>query len=216
MIYPMKIKLVTYIRLWLRNIFPWLVMLIVACKSDNQQAINPAPGEVPDQEGWNSKITATINGRVSAVIQYGHMQRYSELRVAQFDGGVEVDFYNAEGRHTSNVKSLRGALYEASNDVEALENVVVVSDSGLTLRTEKLRWDQQRQEIRTNDFVTITTAERDTLYGHGFESDQSLRNWSILRPTGVSEKKVALTSPGKAGKAAARDTSAAESSITPP
>ena len=169
-----------------------LLVFILACKTDDQQAVNPAPGDLPDQQGWNSRMTATVNGRVSAVIQYGHMQRYSDQRVAKFDGGVEVDFYNAQGQHTSNVKSLRGVLYEPSNDVEALDNVVVVSDSGITLRTERLRWDQQRQKIVTNDFVRITTAERDTLYGHGFESDQSLKNWSILRPSGVTEKKLAL------------------------
>jgi hypothetical protein len=62
----------------------------------------------------------------------------------------------------------------------------------MTLRSERLRWDQQQQKILTNDFVVITTAERDTLWGHGFESDQAMKNWSILRPTGVTEKKLAL------------------------
>jgi LPS export ABC transporter protein LptC len=162
-----------------------------ACKSDNQQAVAP-PGEVPDQQGWNSKMTATVNGRVSAIIQYGHMERYANQRVVRFDGGVEVDFYNAEGKHSSNVKSERGTLYEPNHDVEAIEDVVVVSDSGMTLRSERLRWDQQLQKIVTTDFVVITTAERDTLWGHGFESDQALKNWSILRPTGVTEKKLAL------------------------
>ena len=174
-----------------KNICCLLAMVLFACKSDDQQAIAP-PGEVPDQQGWNSKMTATVNGRVSAVIQYGHMERYANQRVVRFDGGVEVDFYNAEGKHSSNVKSKRGTLYEPNNDVEAIENVIVVSDSGMTLRSERLRWDQQQQKIFTNDFVVITTAERDTLWGHGFESDQSMKNWSILRPTGVTEKKLAL------------------------
>ncbi len=137
-------------------------------------------------------MTATVNGRTSAIIQYGHMERYANQRVVRFDGGVEVDFYNAEGKHSSNVKSKRGTLYEPNNDVEAIENVVVVSDSGMTLRSERLRWDQQQQKILTNDFVVITTAERDTLWGHGFESDQAMKNWSILRPSGVTEKKLAL------------------------
>lgn len=213
----MKIKLSSYAPLVLRNSLYCVVLLsALGCNSDDQEAVNPRRESIPDQEGWSSKMTATINGRVSAVIRYGHMQGYSEKRVAEFDGGIEVDFYNAEGQHTSNVKSQRGVLYEASNDVEALENVVVVSDSGMSLHTERLRWDQQQQKIRTNDFVTITTAERDTLYGHGFESDQSLRNWSILRPTGVTEKRLAVSSPDKAGKAAGRDTSAADSPMTPP
>ena len=206
-------------RKFTNKIFHCLVFaLTLSCKSDNQQSINSAPGEVPDQQGWNSTMTATNNGRVSAIIKYGHMQRYSNQRVVKLDGGIEVDFYNAEGRHTSNVKSLRGTLYEPSNDVEAYDHVIVVSDSGITLRTERLRWEQQRQKIVTNDFVTIATAERDTLYGHGFESDQSLKNWSILRPTGVTEKKLAISeldedekSSSRSEKTAAKQKSLADS-----
>lgn len=202
-------------RKFTEKIFSCLLLLFtLACKSDTQQAIAP-PGEVPDQQGWNSKMTATVNGRVSAVIQYGHMERYANQRMVRFDGGVEVDFYNAEGRHSSNVKSVRGALYEPNDDVEAIENVVVVSDSGMTLRSERLRWDQLRQKILTSDFVVITTAERDTLWGHGFESDQALKNWSILRPTGVTEKKLALDAMEDDKKPATDDTESGNQSKPP-
>ena len=34
----------------------------------------------------------------------------------------------------------------------------------------------------------ITTAEKDTLYGIGFESDSDLQNWIILKPSGVTDR----------------------------
>ena len=34
----------------------------------------------------------------------------------------------------------------------------------------------------------ITTLEKDTLYGVGFESNADLENWKILNPSGVSGK----------------------------
>jgi LPS export ABC transporter protein LptC len=170
-----------------------VVLLCLGCRSQDQQTVTPPNYEGPDQEGWNSRITVTSNGRTSAIVQYSHMEKYSKRRETKFDGGIVVDFFNTAGQHTSNLVSERGVLYEESNDVEALGNVVVVSDSGMTVRTQRLRWDNTRQKIVSNDFVTITTAENDTLYGKGFQSDQNLKQWSIGKPSGVSQKKIDLT-----------------------
>jgi LPS export ABC transporter protein LptC len=111
----------------------------------------------------------------------------------KFDGGIIVDFYNTEGKHTSNLVAERGLLHEETNDVEALGNVMAVSDSGITLRAQRLRWDNTRQKIVSNDFVTITRADGDTLHGVGFESDQNMKNYSIRKLSGVTKKRIDLT-----------------------
>jgi LPS export ABC transporter protein LptC len=163
---------------------------IIGCQSQDQQSIAPPNYAGPDQEGWNSRITVTSRGRTAAVVQYAHMEKYSKRYETKFDGGIVVDFYNAEGKHSSNLVAAGGLLYEKTNDVEAIGNVIVVSDSGFTLRTQRLRWDNAKQKIISNEFVTITTAAGDTLYGNGFESDQSLTNYSIRKPSGVTTQKV--------------------------
>jgi hypothetical protein len=63
--------------------------------------------------------------------------------------------------------------------------VIVVSDSGVTLFTDTLSWDNLRERIFTEDSVIFITEQQDTLYGVGFESDVELDNWKILKPTGV-------------------------------
>ena len=67
----------------------------------------------------------------------------------------------------------------------AIGNVVVLSDSGVTLFTDTLSWDNIREKVYTDDEVIFITEEQDTLYGIGFESDVELDNWKILKPTGV-------------------------------
>ncbi|MDZ7292048.1 MAG: LPS export ABC transporter periplasmic protein LptC [candidate division KSB1 bacterium] len=184
-----------------------LALLLFGCRSQEQQSIAPPNYEGPDQEGWNSRITVTSSGRITAIVQYSHMEKYSKRREVKFDGGIVVDFFNAEGRHTSNLVAERGRLYEETNDVEALGNVVAVSDSGITLRTQRLRWDNAQQKIFTTDFVTIATAQGDTLYGQGFQSDQNLKNWSIGKPSGVTQKRIDLTGETKKSNIAASATS---------
>jgi LPS export ABC transporter protein LptC len=177
-----------------KSLYFGLACLLLGCKSQEQQSIAPPNFEGPDQEGWNSRVTVTSNGRTAAIVQYAHMEKYSKRRQAKFDGGIVVDFYNTAGQHTSNLVADRGVLYEETNDVEAIGHVIVVSDSGMTMYTERLRWDNARQKIVSNEFVTIVRAEDDTLYGHGFESDQSMKQYSILKPSGVTGKKIDLSS----------------------
>ena len=67
----------------------------------------------------------------------------------------------------------------------AIGNVVVLSDSGVTLYTDTLSWDNVKEKVFTDDRVMFITEQKDTLYGIGFESDIELNNWKILKPTGV-------------------------------
>lgn len=167
-------------------------LLLAGCQSSQQTASTPKGFDGPEQEGWNSKVTVTSAGRIAAIVQYGHMAKYAKEQRVLFDEGVVVDFYGKKGEHSSKLTSERGVLHESNNDVEALGNVVVVSDSGTTLRTEKLRWLNQREKIVSDEFVTITTAKGDSLYGKGFESDATMKEWSIRQLSGVSKKKLIL------------------------
>jgi len=67
--------------------------------------------------------------------------------------------------------------------------VVVISDSGETLHTEKLLWNNKLQKILSEVEVMITTGT-DTLYGVGFESDAALNSWTIKEPKGKTTRLV--------------------------
>ncbi|MDZ7319669.1 MAG: LPS export ABC transporter periplasmic protein LptC, partial [candidate division KSB1 bacterium] len=148
--------------------------------------------EYPDQEGWNSTVSSSRNGVVNATIHYGHMQQFKKKKVVEFEQGVQVDFFNEKGLHTSKLTADSGRLNEATNDIEAFGNVTVISDTGITLTTERLRWDNNIEKIVSNDFVTIVTAEQDTFYGQGFESDQNLQNWRIISFSGKASRGLPL------------------------
>ncbi|MFQ5823636.1 MAG: LPS export ABC transporter periplasmic protein LptC [bacterium] len=168
-----------------------LLLLVIACHSQEEVTSNTTDlTELPDQEGWQSTLTSTSKGNITAIIKYEHMEKYTRKKVVKFDQGVEIDFFDSKGSHTSIVHSEKAVLYENNNNVDLMGNVVVLSDSGLSLRTEKLLWDENTGKILSEEFVTVTTAENDTIYGTGFESDQALNNWIIKTPWGVTQKKL--------------------------
>ena len=139
----------------------------------------------PDAESWDATITLTSEGAKRAVIQSGHLEKYNERQFILLDQHVDADFFNAEEKYTTNLKSKIAEIEEERDYMIAYGDVVVVSDSGVTLFTDTLSWDNVREKVFTDDSVIFITEEQDTLYGVGFESDIELNNWKILKPTGV-------------------------------
>ncbi len=176
-------------------ILVWALLVFHCSKNESQFTGQQSIEEIPDQEGWNSTVTTSKNGKVAAIIRYGHMQRFKQRQVVELNGQVTVDFFNEQGVQTSNLVADRGRLDETNNNIEAFGNVVVVSDTGITLKTERLRWDNSIEKIVSNDFVTIITAEQDTFYGKGFESDQNLENWRIIAFSGKTSRGLDLNLP---------------------
>jgi LPS export ABC transporter protein LptC len=150
--------------------------------------------ETPSQEGWTSSITLTRTGKLQAVIWYGHMAEFEDQGLTRFDQGITIDFYDADGGHTSRLTSDRGLYYKNSEEVIGEGRVVVVADTGITLQTEKMRWNPQTQLILSNEPVKVTTQTGDSLFGLGFQSKADLSRWIILKPRGTTQRKVDLKS----------------------
>ena len=166
---------------------PCLLFLIFqfACQSNELQKSGQTRQGRPDAESWDAVITLTNKGAKRGVIRSGHLEKYNENEFIMLDQNVDADFFNEEEVFTTNLKSLVAEIDEEEDFLVAIGNVVVVTDSGVTLFTDTLSWDNQKEKVFTSDSVIFITEKKDTLYGIGFESDIELNNWKILQPTGV-------------------------------
>lgn len=153
-------------------------------ENNETQTSDPLP-RTPDQESWNSEIYIDTQGRRAIVARADYLAQYSETNEIEMIGNVRLDFFNEAGEHVSFLTADTGLVHQNRKWLEARQNVVVVSDSGLTLTTDQLLWYEAKNRIQTERPITLTT-ELDTLYGIGFESDANLENWIIRKPTGVT------------------------------
>ena len=169
----------------MRNIlFPFLV--IISCSNiENEPNMDSRTG-LPDQESWDVEITLTDEGIMRALVKAGHLEKFNDRNYVFLNKNVDVDFFDEEEVHTTNLKSMIAEIDEKTNFMTAINNVVVVSDSGATLYTDTLKWDSKEEIIYTASPIMLTTNKNDTLYGSGFESDVGLNHWKILYPSGVS------------------------------
>ncbi|MCB0284793.1 MAG: LPS export ABC transporter periplasmic protein LptC [Calditrichae bacterium] len=162
-----------------------LLFFIFACSTKESESVESGTElDYPDQESWNTVLTITNQGNKMGVVVASHLKKYSSKNLTLISDGLKVDFYNAQGRHTSVLTSEGGRVHDVKQDMIAYGNVVVVSDSGMTLYTDTLRWDNERQKIISEIPVTIIS-ETDTLYGDSFISDPGLENYEITNSRGT-------------------------------
>jgi LPS export ABC transporter protein LptC len=142
--------------------------------------------DLPTQESWNSTITISDSGKMLAVIRSGHISAYPERQYTLFDSNITVDFYDEHERHSSVLTAKTAKVSDVTHDLEAHGNVIVVSDSGTTLKTEELFWNNRTKKVTSQVYVDIVSPS-EHIQGQGFESDRGLRNYVIFKVTGQAK-----------------------------
>ena len=165
------------------------MILLSSCTKESVEEL-PSKEGMPDQESWGVNIILTDQGMIRAKVRSGHLEKYNEKEFIMLDSSVTVDFFDSYEQHTSVLTSNKAEVNQSSNDMKAIGNVVAVSDSGISLYSETLIWESNDEKLRTKDSIMITTLEKDTLYGVGFESDSDLKNWKIINPSGVTGREL--------------------------
>ena len=173
----------------MKHFIYFLFLLLFSCSEKNNGNLPSSEG-IPDQESWGVTIIMTHDGLMRAEVKSGHLKKYNEQEYIVLDSSVVVDFFDLQGRHTSTLFSEKAEINEKSNDMLAIGNVIAKSDSGITLFTETLRWIAEDEKLFTKDSIMITTLDKDTLFGKGFESNADLENWRIINPSGVTGSEI--------------------------
>jgi len=167
-----------------------ILIFLIGCDDEKvKPSINTAlkGEELPAQESWNSKVFFTDSGKTKAVLYAGHLQMFTGAHETLLDSNIKVEFYNEFEGIASTLISKRGRVDDITQNLFAIDSVVAVNDSGVTLTTSELMWRNQDRKIVSNKFVTILTSI-EKIEGYGFESDQSLDNYVIYNVTYVSKR----------------------------
>ncbi len=168
----------------MRKYIPFLLLvLFFGCEEKLKPTVVPVTGKLPDQESWNSTIVFSDSGQTRGVLKAGHLLVFNNENKTYLGDSIRVDFYNDEGEHTSYLTADSGIVDNQTNNLEAIGNVYAHSDSGTSLWTQRLFWNDKTQKVTSSVFVRIVSAE-ETLEGIGFQSDRDLSNYRIFNVSG--------------------------------
>jgi LPS export ABC transporter protein LptC len=166
-----------------------LFLTLFSCEENKNDTNVAVEHSYADQESWNTDIHITNDGAKVGVIHAGHIKKYTKKAITDLYEDIIVDFFDEKGSHSSKLTAKGGRVYDRKQDMLAFGNVVVVSDSGITLYSDTLKWDNKKQKIISEIPVKFITKE-DTLYGNSFISNPDLSNYEIENPHGSSSKRI--------------------------
>jgi len=163
-----------------------LVLLLAGCGEEKvKPSVNISVSESKIvAEGWNENVSFSDSGKTKAVLFYNHLIKFEQPQQTMLDT-IKVNFYNQLGTISSVLTANKGRVDDITNDLYAIDSVVAVNDSGVTLKTQELMWRNKDRKVVTDKFVTIITP-KEKLQGYGLEADQNLNNYTIYNITYVT------------------------------
>ncbi len=162
-------------------------LLFMACENDIEtiKAFSAAEA-LPVVHAFNFETTYTDSGIVRFHLRTPELKQFDSdgQSFAEFPQGIVLLKYDGNQQVVSNITARYARQYLREKRWEARNEVVAVNTAGDTLKTEVLFWDEQGGKIYTDEFVRIVRPDQ-IITGTGFESDQSMQNWVILKPRGT-------------------------------
>lgn len=93
---------------------------------------------------------------------------------------IDILLFDTTGKKSGTVVADSGRADEKATYLHVWGNVFLKATNGAEVKADSLRWDKQRQEIRTEGKVRVVSEDGDILTGVGFISDDRLERWKIL------------------------------------
>jgi LPS export ABC transporter protein LptC len=163
---------------------------IIGCSkiSNNITIEQQVNNDMPDQICYNMEFAIFDSNLTKTIINSNRAKVYNDRKETILDSGVFVRFFNANGIQDGTLKSDTINIDDATKDMIAKGNVIVISDSSRTkLETTKLKWEQSSRQIYTDVYVRITSPT-EIIEGIGLISDENLSNYKIFKVTGIKHQ----------------------------
>lgn len=143
----------------------------------------------PDQISYDFSVYFMDSSLVKAYLKADRARIYDKQKETKLDSHVVVDFYSKEnGKKVSNLRADSVTIDDATKNMIAMGNVVVVSDSNkTTVTTSILEWHNETRKLTSDKYVKIISPDQE-IEGIGFESDETLKNYTIYKVKGVKYK----------------------------
>ena len=123
------------------------------------------------------RLVETHEGVKRVVLVGSYLKENTERELVELED-IEVDFYDEKGDHRSVLTARTGSVETKTGDMTARGDVVVVTDDGVRLETEELRWRKAEDRIVTDAPVRIIR-EGGEINGIGLDTDPQLKRFRL-------------------------------------
>lgn len=165
-----------------------LGLLPAACK--NERKVDVAAGLDP------ARMASMKTVNVSTLISDSGVTRYkivapvwyiydeAETPYWLFPQGVYLRKYDNQFRVVASVAADSARYFKLQKLWKLDGNVELTKDPADLFLTEQLFWDERSRTIYSDSFIHVEN-DSHVIEGHGFQSDDNLISYTVVRPTGI-------------------------------
>lgn len=171
-------------------IFLFSLLLLNSCTDLSQydkrsvnQAVKDSLTSKTDSWGVHMNLIEGGNSRILLTSPYAKTYQKKNGTETWFKGPVKIIVKDTTGKVTTTVSCNKAIYYGFNSEFNFSGNVIVKTDQKKKLRTEFLKWLQQKHDISTPNYVVITTPT-DSITGFGLKGKQDLSTYTLKKITG--------------------------------
>jgi len=155
------------------------VAAIAGCQSRTAPKPSGADLRFPDQEARDFTLTETSEGKKNWTLWASYAAMYNDRNLVDARS-IRIEFFDSKGMRYSTLVANQGLVDQRTNNLEAVGKVRLVTETGVRMETDSLRWINNAQKIVSDAFVRVTR-KQDVVTGYGFESDANLDHFHLKR-----------------------------------
>lgn len=166
----------------------FLLLLAGACKEDGKLGVASRidPKAMPSMSTVNVATLISDSGITQYKIVSPLWNVYDEVDTPywNFPKGIYLQKFDRKFNVIASVAADSARFFRLQNLWRLDGNVELKKEPGELFLTQQLFWDQRRNRLYSDSFIHIESPER-MLEGYGFQSNDRLTQYTILRPTGI-------------------------------
>ncbi len=151
-------------------------LLFAACENDLEKVDNLIVKKAAVEEATRIESYLSEAGRVKAKLTSPLMLRYVDSSYMEFPKSLHVDFYDDSVRIESTLDALYAKYMQDQKKIFLKDSVMVVNlQTGDTLKSRELWWDQNKEEFFTDKPAELRQRNGNILYHrNGLRAAQDL------------------------------------------
>lgn len=166
-----------------------LFVVYMGCTQPKDIDLSDKDPEFPSRTLIDAHVIYKDSGRIVLDLRSPLIEEYAMIDspYTQFPKGLEMYFYNKKTIDSPGyLRTNWGTMSEIKGWYEGRGDVVVISEKGDTLKTQKLFWNKKLRKIFTQDTVYIVSKGGDSIQANnGLEAKDDLTEYILFNNSGI-------------------------------
>lgn len=172
-----------------KRYIPFLLGIFVwNCTQPETVDLSQKKKDFPSRSLSNAHVIFKDSGFIKIDLRSPLIEEYAmtDSPYTEFPKGLEMDFYNKSIDSPGYLRANWALMNELKGWYEGRGDVLVISEKGDTLKTQKLFWNKNKRLVYTQDTVYLISKTGDSLQANnGLEAKDDLTEYTLFNNQGI-------------------------------